>query len=104
METFLLKLGISQSKIDLIISYLSKSKNVHIDDLIYYTKLAWEAVGFDIKNSNFSNIFMKNSHLLQSKFEAFQLDSQIMGEINEKMPIEQKLKSLQDSLGESNIR
>jgi len=47
---------------------------------------------------------MKNSHLLQSKFEAFQLDSQIMGEINEKIPIEQKLKSLQDSLGESNIR
>lgn len=60
-------LGLKEDKISLMISYLSRNKNISLDDMIYYTKLAWETVGFELNQSNFSKIFMKNSRLLHSK-------------------------------------
>lgn len=76
-EKFMAGLGIGQSKIRLLVAYLGKNKYVTLDDVIYYTKLAWEIVGIDMNQSNFSNVFMKNSRLLQSNLEMFKLDSGI---------------------------
>lgn len=70
-------LGISEEKIKFLVSYLSRNKNVSLDDFVYYSKLAWEAVGFDMNQSNFSKIFMKNSRFLQTNLEMFKLDSGI---------------------------
>lgn len=69
--------GIGEKKIKMLVSYVGKNKYVWVDDYLYFTKLAWEAVGFDINNSNFSQVYMKNSRLLQSNLEMFKLDSGI---------------------------
>lgn len=42
----MLNLGLKEEKINLMISYLSKMRYISLDDMIYYTKLAWEKVGF----------------------------------------------------------
>lgn len=70
-------LNINKNKIALMVSYIGRNKAVSLDDYVYYTKLAWEVVGYDMAQSNFSKIFMKNSKLLQSKMEMFRLDSGI---------------------------
>lgn len=73
----MLNLGVSEDKIKLLVSYLGKSKSISIDDYIYYTKLAWQIIGFEMNQSNFSKIFMKNSRFLKSKLENLKLDNGI---------------------------
>ena len=71
------ELGLADLKIKLMVSYLSKNKSISLDEYIYYTKLAWEVIGYDMNQSNFSKVFMKNSRLMQSKLEMFKLDNDI---------------------------
>ena len=71
------EVGLDESRISLMLSYISRKDYVYLQDFIYYLKVAWSVVSIDLSASNFSQIFMKNSRMLTSKLERFKLDSGI---------------------------
>ena len=85
------EIGLDDNRIQLIISYIARSEYVYLQDFIYYMKVAWSVIAVDLGASNFSQIFMKNSTMLQSRLEKFKLDSGIV--IHEES-LEEKLNRL----------
>ena len=58
------EIGLDENRVKLILSFISRRDSVYIQDFIYYLKVAWNVVSIDMKASNFSQIFMKNSRML----------------------------------------